>query len=69
MPKEFNFTIADDHVESLTMPKANLTRATNLTLRLAKPGLQYVTFCDANFHGTRFVLKFEVCLIHQNGQE
>ena len=47
--KENVFTITNDHHESLTTLKADLTRATNLTLRLAKPGLQYVILCDASF--------------------
>ena len=53
------FTITNDHHESLNTLKANLTRATDLTLRLAKPGRQYVIFCDASFHGTGFVLVIE----------
>ena len=39
--------------------KADLTRATDLTLRLAKPGLQYVILCDASFYGREFVLMIE----------
>ena len=38
--KENVFTITNDHHDSLTTLKADLTRATDLTLRLAKPGLQ-----------------------------
>ena len=49
------FTITNDHHESLNTLKADLTRATDLTLRLAKPGLKYVILCDASFHGTGFV--------------
>ena len=49
------FTITNDHHESLNTSKADLTRATDLTLRLAKPGLQYVILCDASFHGIGFV--------------
>ena len=40
--KENVFTIRIDHNESLNTLKADLTRATDLTVRLAKPGLQYV---------------------------
>ena len=32
---------------------------TNVTLRLPKPGLQYVIFCDASYHGAGFVLMVE----------
>ena len=33
--------------------------ATNVTLRLQKPGLQYVILCDASYHGAGFVLMVE----------
>ena len=33
--------------------------ATNVTLRLPKPGLQYVILCDASYHGAGFVLMVE----------
>ena len=62
------FTITSDHHESLNTLKADLTRGTDLTLRLAKPGLQYVILCDASFHGTAFVLMIEDYLIDQNGK-
>ena len=65
LPKENAFTITNDHHESLNNLKAYLTRATDLTLRLAKPGLQYVILCDASFHGTGFVLMIEDYLIYQ----
>ena len=66
--KENVFTITSDHHESLNTLKADLTRATDLTLRLAKPGLQYVILCDASFHGTGFVLMIEDYLIDQKGK-
>ena len=66
--KENVFTITNDHHESLNTLKADLTRATDLTLRLAKPGLQYVILYDASFHGTGFVLMIEDYLIHQKGK-
>ena len=65
--KENVFTITNDHLESLNTLKADPTRATDLTLRLAKPGLQYVIFCDASFHGTGFVLMIEDYLIDRKG--
>ena len=40
--KENVFTITNDLHESFNTLNADLTRATDLTLRLAKPGLQYV---------------------------
>ena len=66
--KENVFTITNDHYESFNTSKADLTRATELMLRLAKPGLQYVIICDASFHGTGFVLMIEDYLIDQKGK-
>ena len=57
----------NDH-ESFNTLKADLTHATDLTLRLAKPGLQYVILCDACFHGTGFVLMIEDYLNDQKGK-
>ena len=58
----------NDHHDSLNTLKADLTRATDLALRLAKAGLQYVILCDASFHGTGFVLMIEDYLIDQMGK-
>ena len=66
--KENVFTITNDHHESFNTPKADLTRATCSTLRLAKLGLQYVILCDANFHGMEFVLMIEDYLIDQKSK-
>ena len=66
--KENVFTITNDHHEYLNDLKADLTRATDLTLHLAKPGLQYVILCDASFRGTGFVLMIEDYLIDQKGK-
>ena len=61
-------TKTNDYHESLNTLKADLTLATDLTLRLAKPGLQYVILCDASFHGTGFVLMIENYLTDQKGK-
>ena len=66
--KENVFTITNDHHESLNTLKADLTRETDLMLRLAKPGLQYVILCDASSHGTGFVLMIEDYLIDQKSK-
>ena len=66
--KEKVYKRTDDHHESLRILKADLTRATDLTLHLAKPGLQYVNLCDASFHGTGFALMIEQYLIDQKGK-
>ena len=39
--------------------KKDLMEATNVTLRLPKPGLQYVILCDASYHGAGFLLMVE----------
>ena len=66
--KENVFTITNDHHESLNTLKADLTRATDITLLLAKPGLQYVILCDASFHGTGFVFMIEDYSIDQKSK-
>ena len=66
--KENVFTITNDHQECFNTLKADLTRATDVTLPLAKPGLQYVILCDASFHGSGFVLRIEDYLIDQKGK-
>ena len=66
--KENAFTITNDHLELFNTLKADLTRATDLTLRLAKPGLRYVILCDASFHGTGFVLVIQDYLLDQRGK-
>ena len=66
--KKTFFLITNDHHEFFNTLKAELTRATDLTLRLAKQGLQYVIVCDASFHSTGFVLMVEDCLIDQKGK-
>ena len=68
IPKENAFTITIDHYESFNTLKADSTRDTDLTRRLAKPGLQYVILCDASFHGTGFVLMIQDYLIDQKAK-
>ena len=62
------FTITKDHHESFNTLKADLKRGLDLTLRLAKPGLQYVILCDASFLGTGFVSMIEDYLNDQKGK-
>ena len=66
--KNTEFVISNAYTEALEALKMDLTNATNLTLRLPKPGLQYVLLCDAN-HGTGFVLRIEDFLIDQKGRQ
>ena len=37
----------EEHAKALDVIKNDLMEATNVTLRLPKPGLQYVILCDA----------------------
>ena len=64
--KKNAFTKTNDRHEYFDTLKADLTRATELTLQSAKPSLHYVILCDASFHGTGFVLMIEEHLIDQN---
>ena len=46
-------------VNALEVIMKDLMEATNVTLRLPKPCLQYVILCDASYHGAGFVLMVE----------
>ena len=67
--KDVEFKTTKEHSEALDVLKTDLRNATNSTLRLAKPGLQYVLLCDASYHGTGFVLMIEDYLLDQQGKE
>ena len=67
--KDVEFKTTKEHSEALDVLKTDLRIATNSTLRLAKPGLQYVLLCDASYHGTGFVLMIEDYLLDQQGKE
>ena len=57
--------ITDKLDKNLEILKTDLQKATNLTLRLAKPGLQYVLLCDASYYGSGFVLMIEDYILEQ----
>ena len=59
--KDIAFQTNEEHQKSLEVLKHDLIQATEITLRLPKPGLQYVILCDASYHGTGFVLMVEDC--------
>ena len=61
LKKDRELEITEEHRKSLATIKQDLLRATEITLRLPKPGLQYVILCDASYHGTGFVLMVEDC--------
>ena len=57
--KDIAFQTNEEHQKSLEVLKHDLIQATEITLRLPKPGLRYVILCDASYHGTGFVLMVE----------
>ena len=67
--KDSEFKTTQDHFDALELLKTDLLNATKSTLRLPKPGLQYVILCDAGFHGTGFVLMVEDYLLDQKGKD
>ena len=67
--KNVEHYITDDHKKSLKTLKDDLVKATELTLRLAKPGMQYVLLCDASYYGAGFVLMIEDYVKDQKAKE
>ena len=59
LKKDAVIETTEEHVKALEVIKKDLMEATNVTLRLPKPGLQYVILCDASYHGAGFVLMVE----------
>ena len=59
LKKDTVIETTEEHVKSLEVIKKDIMEATNVTLRLPKPGLQYVILCDASYHGSSFVLILE----------
>ena len=59
LKKDAVIETTEEHVKALEVIKKDLMEATNVTLRLPKPGLQYVILCDACYHGAGFVLMVE----------
>ena len=61
--------LQDDYLESFDNLKKDLLKATETTLRLAKPGQQYVILCDASYYSSGFVLMFEDYLEQKDGKK
>ena len=53
--KDVEFELQDDHSKGFETIKKNLIQAMKTTLRLAKPGQQYVILCDASYYSSGFV--------------
>ena len=54
--KDAVIEITEEQVKALDPIRNDLMEATNVTLRIPKPGLQYVLLCFASYHGASFVL-------------
>ena len=57
--KDAKIQPTEKHYENLEILKKDLLEATKMTLRLPKPGLQYVLLCDASYYEAGFVLMVE----------
>ena len=57
--KESSFHITNEHENSLEILKADLVKACNLSLKMAKPHCQFLIVCDASFYASRFILLIE----------
>ena len=53
--KNVEHQITEEQEKALEILKQDLQKETDLTLRLAKPGLQYVILCEASYCGAGFV--------------
>ena len=61
-----DFELQDDHLKSFETIKKDLLQATKTTLRLAKPGQQYIILCDASYYSSGFVLMIENYLVEKD---
>ena len=59
LQKGANLEANETHYNALETVKKDLLEATEMTLRLPEPGLQYVLLCDASYYGAGFVLMVE----------
>ena len=66
--KDVEFILQDEHLDSFDNIKKDLLKATETTLRLAKPGQQYVILCDASYYSSGFVLMIEDYLEQKDGK-
>ena len=67
--KNVEHQITEEQEKALEILKQDLQKATDLTLRLAKPGLQYVLLCDASYYGAGFVLMIEDYIKDQKNRQ
>ena len=57
--KDAKIEATEEHYKNLEILKNDLVEATKMSLRLPKPGLQYVLLCDASYYEAGFVLMVE----------
>ena len=57
--KESSFHITNEHKNSLEILKAELVKACNLSLKMAKPHCQFLSVCDESFYAAGFIILIE----------
>ena len=57
--KDVDFILQDEHLKSFDNIKKDLLKATETTLRLAKPRQHYPILCDAWYYSSGFVLTID----------
>ena len=67
--KDREFILQNEHLKSFDNIKKDLLKATETTLRLAKPGQQYVILCDASYYSSGFVLMIKDYLEQKDGKK
>ena len=58
--KESEFKITNNHHESLSSLKNDLSKACSMSLKLAQPGCQIIIVCNASFYAAGFILLIEI---------
>ena len=66
--KDVQFELQDDHLKGFDTIKSDLLQATKTTLRLAKPGQQYVLLCDASYYSCGFDLMIDDYLVEKEAK-
>ena len=67
--KNVAFEVTEEILDSFETLKEKLKTTATQTLRLAKPGLQYVILCDASYHSSGFVLMIEDYVKNVKGED
>ena len=67
--KNVVFKVTEEILDSFETLKEKLKTTATQTLRLAKPGLHYVIFCDASYHSSGFVLMIEDYVKNEKGED